>query len=467
MNEKEPQKQSLGMRLSFACGEVGDNTALNIFTYLIFTFYFCVVRLPISYMTIGFIIWALWNAFNDPLIGYLSDRTKSRWGRRVPWMMGATIPLGVVMILFFTPPVALNSDLINFIYFMCILFAFDLAYTAFNLNYNALFSEMFVDMKKRASTGKIRLIFVMLGCIFAFTFPGFIIDDMTNLTNNPETLSQYMLTGLFAAIIIFVFYFIILKWGVREPKHISKDAETAMGFTSTMKHTLKHKSFLLFLFPALGTWLVLNILPTLAPLFFVHAIGIYDAELIGLLLMLYFIISAASMPLWEIIRVKKGARTSGLIGITVWIVSILPFAFTEEGNFIMALITLMFMGFGMGGALYFYDQCIAEIVDEDEIKQGTRRSGIYYAVLNFLIRFMYILNFIVIGIAFSAADWMNYQPNPGVDAILALRILMGVYPAIVLGISLIGMYFYPIRGERLAENRRKLIEMHEKKLSGL
>ena len=129
----------------------------------------------------------------------------------------------------------------------------------------------------------------------------------------------------------------------------------------------------------------------------------------------------------------------------------------------MALIFMILLGFGLGGGLYFYDQCIAEIIDEDEITYGVRRSGIYYAVLNFFIRLSMILNFIIIGLVFTSTDWMNYSPNPGVNAILGLRILMGIYPAIVLVFSLIAMYFYPIKGERLRNNRKKLTELHNKK----
>ncbi|NHJ23394.1 MAG: MFS transporter [Candidatus Lokiarchaeota archaeon] len=468
MNNEEPRKMSLGMRLAFACGEVGDNVALNTFTFLIFTYYFTVVRIPAPIMTLGFILWALWNAFNDPLIGYLSDRTKSRWGRRIPWMIGATIPLGVLMILLFTPPGDYLTNQSVFIYFIIILILFDFAYTSFNLNYNSLFSEMFVDMKERSSTGRIRIIFVLIATMFALTFPTFIIEDITNkdpLIPVSTTITGYQITGIVAAIIIFVFYFLILKWGVKDPKHISKDAESAMSFTKTLKFTFKHKSFLWFLFPALGTWLVINILPTLSPLFFVYAVGIEDEFLIGILLMISFLVAAVSTPLWELIRVKKGARLCGLIGIVVWLVSVVCFAYSV--TFEMALIFMIFFGVGLGGGLYFYDQCIAEIIDEDEITYGIRRSGIYYAVLNFLIRLSMILNFVIIGLVFTSTDWMNYTPNPGVDVILGLRILMGIYPGIVLGLSLIGMYFYPIKGERLAENRRKLTELHKQKLGSV
>ncbi len=465
MSESEQEKVSGGMRYAFAVGEVGDNVALNMFQFLIFTFYFCVVRLPVLWIVLGFIIWSVWNSINDPVVGYLSDRTKTRWGRRKPWMMAATIPLAIVVILLFTPPVGLNSDVINFIYLLVVLIVFDTVYTSFNLNYNALFSEMFIKMEDRSKIGKIRITFVMLATIFAFVLPTLIIEDLTNRYNYPYTMSQYILTGFVAAIIIIVAYFIILKWGVREPKVFSKDAESAFSFKDTMKYTLKNKAFLWFLLPTLGTWMVIGLTPALAPLHMTYAVGIEDSELIGLVLLVIFVSAAFSTPLWEYIRKKKGARMCGMVGILVWILPMLFFAFAT--SFEMALIAAIFWGIGLGGGLYFYDQCIAEIIDEDEIKLGTRRSGIYYAVLNFLIKLSAIINFVIIGLVFSSADWQTYEPNPGVNTILALRLLMGVYPVIVLIIAFIGMYFYPIHGERLMENRRKLTELHAEKLSRL
>jgi len=337
--------------------------------------------------------------------------------------------------------------------------AFDTTYTMFNLNYNAVFSEMYVTMEDRSSTGKVRIIFVMVALIFAFLLPTLIIEDM--LGTNPNTIAQYQLTGIIAAIIIIISYFIVLKFGVKEPKHLSRDAETAMSFTKTIKLTFKNKPFRWFLIPTLGTWIVINILPTLAPLFMRHALLILDTELIGILLAVEFIIAALSTPLWEKIRVKKGARMTGLIGILVWIFPVILFAFSVSVE--MAFVVQIFNGIGLGGALYFYDQCIAEIIDEDEITHGTRRSGIYYAVLNFFIRLSAVINFFLIGVVFTTTNWYDYDPNPAVDTVFGLQILMGIYPAIVLVLSLVGLYFYPIKGQRLAENRRKLTELHEKK----
>jgi len=238
-----------------------------------------------------------------------------------------------------------------------------------------------------------------------------------------------------------------------------------LSFTSTLKASFKNKSFLWFLLPTLGTWMVIGITPALAPLHMTYAVGIEDSELIGLVLLVLFLSAAASTPLWESIRKKKGARMSGMVGVVVWSIGGLLLAFST--SFEMAILVAIIDGIGLGGGLYFYDQCIAEIIDEDEIKLGTRRSGIYYAVLNFLIKFSAILNFIIIGIVFSSTDWQTYTPNPGVDTIFALRFLMGIFPLMLLIVSFIGLYFYPIHGERLMENRRKLTELHEQKRSSL
>ena len=81
------------------------------------------VQLNITLITIGFIIWAVWNSFNDPMLGYLSDRTHTKFGRRLPFIMIAIIPLGIVLFLLFTPPLPIGvaNQLGNFVYFLIII----------------------------------------------------------------------------------------------------------------------------------------------------------------------------------------------------------------------------------------------------------------------------------------------------------------------------------------------------------
>lgn len=457
------EKKTSKMRLAFSIGEIGDGTAYQSFTFLIFPFYFTVVGLPIWWISLGFILWSIWNSLNDPFFGMLSDKTKSKRGRRIVWMMIAVIPLAIIMVLLFSVP--LNADQVQkFTYFMIMLILFDTFYTMFNLNYNSLFSEMFISMKDRSEVGRLRGIFVIISLLIAYILPTLIIDDMTNQHDYPFTQNQYLITSVIAAVVILVSYFIVLKWGVKERPEFKNDAEISPPFTDALRSTLKNKSFLTFIIAAVATWICNGILPTILPLQATYILDIADENsiLIGVLLLAGFLVGGASMPLWTKIRQKKGARFTGMVIFVIWALSLI--IYVQTTTFVMALFAMLFVGFGLGGSIYFYDQTIAEIIDEDELKFGTRRAGAYYGVISFFIRLSGIINFLVIGIIFNGTEWSTYTPNPGVDVIVGIKILLGVYPVFVLIIGFIGLWLYPIKGEYLNELQQKLTVLRTEKL---
>ncbi|NMC07745.1 MAG: MFS transporter [Candidatus Lokiarchaeota archaeon] len=448
-------------KIFFSLGEVGDNVAYQTFSFLVFTYYFAIVRLPVLWISAGFIIWAVWNAVNDNLIGIVSDRTKTRFGRRRPWMIVAVVPLAMMMVLLFTVPP--GDDVVHFVYFLCVLFIFDGVYSMFNVNYNALFSEMFVSMKDRSDVGRLRSTFVVVALVLALALPSIIIEDMANEHGYPYTADQYLTSGIIAGIIVVVVYSLVIKLGVEERVEFSKDSESAPSFGDSVKFTFKNKSFRIFLVAAMAMWICNGILPSMFPLFAAYAIGISDPTVGGILLLLSFIVGAVTMPLWAHMRKKRGARFVGIVALAWWGVSLL--LLMMSWNVESGIVFMLIMGFGLGGSIYFYDQCIAEIIDEDEVTLGIRRSGSYYGVITFIIRLSMVLNFVIVGLLFTGAEWSVFTPNPGVEPVMALRFLIGIYPAIVLTFGLVSLWKYPIHGARLQEIRGKLDELHSKKRS--
>ncbi|MEX2680924.1 MAG: MFS transporter [Candidatus Sigynarchaeota archaeon] len=454
----------------FALGEVGDNVAYQTFSFLIFTYYFTVIGLDVRWISVGFIIWSFWNAINDNLIGNLSDRTKSRLGRRRPWMIAGAIPLAIMMVLLFTPPPGNtpSDKIIQFVYFTCVLFMFDGVYSLFNVNYNALFSEMFLSMKDRSEVGRLRSMLVVVALVLAFVMPSIIIEDIANDRGLPYTASQYILSGFLAGIIVIVIYTLVIKFGVKERVEFSRDSESALSFGASVKQTFRNKSFRIFLIAGFAYWICNGIIPSMFPLFATYALGINknDSVMSGILLLFSFIVGAVTMPVWTKIRQVKGARYVGIVALAWWAGSllVLMMAWDLQSGFV----AMVFVGFGTGGSIYFYDQCIAEIIDEDEVNLGTRRSGAYYGVITFIIRLSTIANYLVVGLTFSGAGWSVFGPGSvGPDQVNLLRILIGVYPAIVLAIGLVALWKYPIHGKKLQEIREKLDALHAKKRSAV
>ncbi len=457
----EVEKTTPRQRRFFAQGELGDAVAYQSFTFMVFIFYYTVIKLDVLWISAGFIIFSVWNACDDLLLGYLSDRTKSRWGRRVPWMATGIIPLCAVLILFYTPPN--DSAITSFTYFVITLFVFDFFYTAFSLNYNSLWTEMFVSVKERSEVGRLRGIFVISGLIIAYLLPTLLITDLTNIHNLPATPGEYVLTGIVCAIIAAVSLSLTVKYGCKEPREFSRDAKTAPSFGQSLKFSFKNKAFVIFMIPALATWTVNGILPTVIPLFATHILGVTETDSImtGVILLVAFLVGAVSMPLWTIVRKKYGARNTGIVASLLWAVTLIVFMFCSDLT--SALIAMVFVGLGLGGSIYFYDQCIAEIIDADEVEHGTRRAGGYYGIISFIIRFSGVINFLAIGLVFTGADWSNYTPHPGVSVELGLRFLVGIFPAIILVLCAVAMYFYPLHGEALKKVREQLTVLHEQK----
>lgn len=132
-SEEDTKKSKFSYKrgLSYSIGQMSDITSYQTFTFLIFTFYYAVVGISVILIMIGFIIWALWNSFNDFLIGYLSDRTHTKWGRRYPYIMFSIIPLALIMFFLFTPlfPQGEAYQIANFVYFLIIIIIFELFFT--------------------------------------------------------------------------------------------------------------------------------------------------------------------------------------------------------------------------------------------------------------------------------------------------------------------------------------------------
>jgi len=444
---------SKGQKWSFSLGNGVEwfiNAAFNLW---VFTFYFVAVGLDVGLIRTAFIIWTIWNAINDPLIGYLSDKTHSRFGRRRLYIMIGVIPVLILEILIWLPP--LSGEMAQFFYLLIMLLLYDTAYTLIALPTDSLFPELYTTVEDRTQVNTMRQILAGIGLILAALVPGIFIGDQS-------TVDGYLTNGIVTTIIVGVAMVIFLKWGAVEREEFKLDYQQGFSYFQSLKHTFKNKGFLLYVGMFFLYEFILLLLGSILPIFAVEVLGTTSAFETSILMGALYIIGIASMFLWKKIDVKLGGKVGYGLSMIAYVIASIPMLFIS--SYVPALITAIFMGIGFGGMLYFIWYIVADVIDDDELKTGVRREGSFFGIANFFMRLSMVLSITTISLVFTETGWEEYIPNPGVDVITGLRFLFVIVPAIALGLSLVCLYFYPFSKNKVLAMKEKLAELHKDKL---
>jgi GPH family glycoside/pentoside/hexuronide:cation symporter len=459
-NKEDNEDYSLKRAVGFAFGGFADIVSYQFFTFLIFTFYYAVIGLDVNLITIAFIIWSVFNALNDPFLGYVSDKTSTKYGKRRIYIMIAAIPLCFILVLLWTPPV---SDLFKYIYFIIIIILFDTIYTMYSINVVSVFPVMFQDLESRAKANIIRQAFSVIGLIFAFIFPSFFISDY----EKPESAPDYITTSIILAIIVGISILVFLKFGIKEREEFVQESKSSPKFFDSLKITLKNKAFISFVIASLCNWYVFGILPTIVPLYGKFVLGIPEGQsiLLSLLLGIAFISAAIFNFLWKYVSLKVGLRKGFMYSMICFIITLIPFIFISEtvGGYFAALLAFFFLGIGLAGSLFFRDPIVSTIADEDELVTGVRREGSFYGVNALVMRLSTIFIFLTISIVFTSVGWRVFTEAITEAHRTGLKLLMSIFPMIALSIGVIAISFFPITKEKYEKIKDRVNELHKEK----
>ncbi|MHA1149156.1 MAG: MFS transporter [Promethearchaeota archaeon] len=459
-NESKTTKE----RALFGLSAFPDQLTYQAFTILVFTFYFSLVINDIILVWAAFILWAIWNMFNDPLLGALSERTKQKGklGKRKFFMIIAAIPLALMMILLFTVPLQAPL-LIRFIYFLSMILIFELVYSLFDVNVNAVFQEVFPTIDERAKANLFIKGFTVIAVILATLIPTIIIPQMAPTEKNPSTETlmafqkNYILAGIVLTILVIIPAIFFLLYGVKEPEEPPDAFEKRPKFFESMKLTVRNKTFLKFTFANMCIWYCFSVLLTIFPLYSIFVLGIEKgAILIGISLMLALLIAALCVPIHMKIGEKIGHRNGLMLTLFIWIFLLTPYLFlyNSEEMVVLSILFTALQGFPLGGALFYVDLLIGNVIDEDELHTGIKRSASYYGVNAFIHRFSAILSITTIFFVFTGSGWSNYNQREGVNVVLALKLVICLFPAIALSVAILCLKSFELHGAKLEAVRQ-------------
>ena len=480
--EREIYNNSTAIRASYGTRELFGQWVAAAFGFTVFFFYEVMIGLPTILAMTAYILYAIWNAINDPLVGYIMERIHMPWEkkrgvRRFPWMIiGAVTWLLSYLLIYLVPPawygdpttVAANQWLI-FGWYIGTLFLYDFLVAIWDVNVLSLFPDKFRGLNERRSVQGFGTIFGILGLVLAAIIPPMFIPAEDAVAANYIT--SAMVTSGFG----FIFLLFAIP-GIRESKHVldyyreRKEKgldENLESFFQSAKTALSNKTFVAKIVHFFGYHVGAVMIQTSA--FYIVVFLLDDAPgTITLLLGAMLLGALVSVPLWTFFSKKvNDNRKMGIIAGIALFVTFIPMIFAPD--LITWIICVLFFGVGVGGHWFIDAPLLTDVLDDIAVKTNKRQQAIYYGYQAFLARFGGTFIALTISITHILTGFVEgYDTlaelaavSPSIDlALFGIRIHSAIVPAIFVLFTVILFWkYYDLTPERVKANREKLEEL--------
>ncbi len=457
------EKLSFSTKLAYGAGDLGPAINANIAVFFMLVFLTNVAGIPAGLAGSILLIGKIWDAVNDPIVGVLTDRTTSRWGRRLPWMFYGAIPFGIFFFLQWIVPGNWSVGGL-FWYYVLIGVISQVCYTVVNLPYTAMTPELTQDYDERTRLNSFRFAFSIGGSILSLILAKFVFERI------PDRQQQYLVLAAVCGVVsVLALYWCI--WGVRErilafeAKRSQQQEATPIPIVEQLKIAFSNRPFLFVIGIYLCSWLAVQITASIIPYFVVNCMKLQESDvptvLIGVqgtaLLMLFF---------WSKLSQKVGKKAVYFMGMSLWIIAQVGLFFIQPGQITLMYIMAMMAGCGVSVAYLVPWSMIPDVIELDELETGQRREGMFYGFMVLLQKFGLALGLFLVGIALETSGFQEAvrgQPLPiqPDSALFAIRMAIAPLPTLCLICGLFLTYFYPITKELHAEIMLKLKERKE------
>jgi glycoside/pentoside/hexuronide:cation symporter, GPH family len=456
----KPVKLTFGYKVVWGIAALGSALIAGIYAALLPIFYQDYLGLAARWIGLGALIYAVWNAVNDPLFGYITDNTRSRHGRRIPYMRYTAPFLALTFVMVWFAPAGAGQMPI-FWWMLVSMLLYDTAYTIIGLVYSALLPEVTESDGERNSLQISSSLFGLLG-----TLLGFLIPDFFRPKAGEAITFLPLQTAMIVVAVVAMLLIIATTLKVKErPEFTRVDKPLPLG--KSIKLTFKSKSFLVLVAQNFMSILMQALI--LGAIFYL-ADYVMRVPAINLLIFL-FVPLIIGVPLTTLIRRRLGvvgAQQLLLVvaGIGLTLIVIVP------TPWIPACIALA--GFGLAGPQTLTNVLFAQVADEDEVRSGVRREGSFFGVNALLTKPAQSVALALSPFILEATRFVTREANMGQifldqpdSAIFGMKVIAGLIPGVAMFLGAIILVWYPLRGSYLTSIQEKVLEMHSEKQAKL
>ena len=434
----------LRLLLAYGLGDAGTGMAASLIGFYLFIFYTAAAGLPAWMAGLVLMLARLWDAINDPVVGWLSDKTRTPWGPRLPWLIGSALPLGIAMaLMWWLPP----GDLwVRFWVFVAISVLANSLYTCVNLPYAALAAELTTNVNLRTRLNTSRFTGSIIAGLVGIVLGGLLLRDHDNPAN-------YWRMGLFSGLIITVCT-LLCAWGIAPMARRCQQPTSERGSTRRLlKRVGGNGRFLRVLGLYLLLWCALQIRQT-AALIFLPVVMHVPEGWSNWILLPFQISTLVGLQIWTTVSHRQGRIRALHWGGGLWIAScvgamllipldaaIAPLGSLGNGLRLGALVgVILLVGLGASTAYLIPWSLLPDAIDADPEKPAGQYSA--WMVFTQKICISFALFFFGNLMSFSGyvASRGMLQPD---SALLAIRLCMGIIPAVMVVLGLVVMRRWP------------------------
>jgi len=436
------KKLSTITKILYGTGDFGYSLNNSIIAAFFPIFMMDVVGISPALAAAALFIGRSWDYINDPLVGYFSDRTRTRWGRRRPFLLFGALPFALTFILLWIKPDFVTSTTGLVIFYAAAYMIYEASATLVYMPYFALTPELTQDYDERTQLTSYRMLFNIIGGLTAYTVPMLIVGSMIP-QNADRVVVMAAVLGLMAAL-----PYLLVFFSVRENREYADQERPTLK--ESLKAARRNKPFIFAAFIYLFTWIVIILLETNL-MFYIKYVLHREAQS-TLVMGTIFISAIFALPFWNWISKKGNKRKAYIIGVAFWaVVMCLLILVQPETPMWILMIMCVLAGIGLSAGQVLPWAIIPDAIEWDEYQTGERHEGVFYSLITLMGK---IANSVAVPLSLLLLQFTGYVSNAEVQptsALTGIKIMIGPVPALLLMSGIVFAIFYPLSREKYSQ----------------
>jgi len=434
-----PPKLSVGVKLAYGGpGFAGAAMAIPIGIFMP-AFYSDVVLAPLGMIALATAVARAFDALTDPVVGWLSDRTRSRFGRRKPWIAVGTPIAALFFWLLFSPPEGLDPSA-AVLWFGTTFALFFLFQTIEGVPLAALGAELTPDYAERSSVFGVRALFIALGTMVAAILPALLTEQV-----GPGH-EREIFSGMSASYgVLWILLMIVMLFAVSE--HREYAARPTNPLVPGVRRALRNRPFAILLLSAIVGSIPAAVPAVLMPYFVRYVLQPEDPLVwTGSFLFLYLATGLSFVPLWLWVARRFGKLRAFVSAAFVGVTASVGYFFAGPGDLVWAGIVYFVSGTQAMAGTFLVPAMAADVIDYDELRTGLRREAQYTSFWSVLPKLVSIPGY---SVPLAVLAGVGYVPNAvqTADVQLTISFLYSLFPAAFFVAALLIITRYPISEE--------------------